>query len=175
MFAVSDPTLIAAKSVWKYLDNGSDQGTAWRNAGFDDSAWTSGAGILGYGSGDEANGRFATGRTPVEVPDYLLPSHVQRRQRSRGDGSPVALQLKDGAAVYVNGVEVARPNMPAGTITSQTYASTNVSSPADRTWSSIQVPPSVLTTGTNTIAIEVHKNFRSSSSLALDVQLIAAF
>ena len=53
MFAVSDPTLIAAKSVWKYLDNGSDQGTAWRNAGFDDSAWTSGAGILGYGRGDE--------------------------------------------------------------------------------------------------------------------------
>ena len=32
VFAVSDPTLIAAKSVWKYLDNGTDQGTAWRES-----------------------------------------------------------------------------------------------------------------------------------------------
>ena len=90
-------------------------------------------------------------------------------------GLQLQLQLKDGAAVYVNGVEVARPNMPAGTITSQTFASVNVASPADRTWNTYTVPPSVLTTGTNTIAIEVHKNFRSSSSLGLDVQLIAAF
>jgi hypothetical protein len=90
-------------------------------------------------------------------------------------GLQLKLQLKDGAAVYINGVEVARPNLPAGTITNQTFATANVASPADRAWNTYTVPPSVLTTGTNTIAVEVHKNFRSSSSLALDVQLIAAF
>src|SRR5687767_9904937 len=46
--------LIAARSVWKYLDNGSDQGTAWRAPGFDDSDWESGPAELGYGDGDEA-------------------------------------------------------------------------------------------------------------------------
>src|SRR4030095_1849997 len=47
-------TLIARNSVWKYLDNGSNQGTAWRTEGFIDSGWSSGAGQLGYGEGDEA-------------------------------------------------------------------------------------------------------------------------
>ncbi|RZN90146.1 MAG: hypothetical protein EVB10_03235, partial [Verrucomicrobiaceae bacterium] len=35
--------------TWKYLDNGSDQGTAWRSVTYDDSAWASGPSQLGYG------------------------------------------------------------------------------------------------------------------------------
>ncbi|HTD65246.1 MAG TPA: metallophosphoesterase, partial [Candidatus Limnocylindria bacterium] len=47
-------TLIASNSVWKYLANGSDQGTAWRAPFFNDAAWASGAAELGYGDGGEA-------------------------------------------------------------------------------------------------------------------------
>src|SRR5689334_10665946 len=47
-------TFVPLKAVWKYLDNGSNQGTAWRAAAFDDTAWVQGAGELGYGDGDEA-------------------------------------------------------------------------------------------------------------------------
>ena len=36
-------------SGWKYLANGSNQGTAWRTTAFNDSAWQSGAAELGYG------------------------------------------------------------------------------------------------------------------------------
>ena len=43
-------TLVPTGSVWKYLDNGSDQGTAWIAPGFDDSAWAAGpAELLGQG------------------------------------------------------------------------------------------------------------------------------
>jgi trimeric autotransporter adhesin len=174
-FAVSEPTLIAAKSVWKYLDNGSNQGTAWRNVGFDDSAWASGPGILGYGRGDEGT---VIGYGPDPNLKYIT-TYFRRTfnvdNAAAVTGLQLRLQLKDGAVVYVNGVEVARPSMPAGTITNQTFASTNIASPADRTWNSYTIPPSVLTNGTNTIAIEVHKNFRSSAALGLDVQLIASF
>ena len=52
--AQTTSTLIAKGSVWKYLDNGSDQGTAWRAKSFADGSWASGAGQLGYGDGDEA-------------------------------------------------------------------------------------------------------------------------
>src|SRR5439155_913020 len=45
-------TLIPVGSTWRYLDNGSNQGTAWRSVSFDDSAWKSGAAQLGYGDGD---------------------------------------------------------------------------------------------------------------------------
>src|SRR5262249_8738343 len=47
-------TLVQSNSVWKYLDNGSDQGTNWAASGFNDSSWSSGPAELGYGDGDEA-------------------------------------------------------------------------------------------------------------------------
>ena len=47
---VSTNTLIAESSAtWKYLADGSDQSTQWRALNFDDSAWSSGVGPLGYG------------------------------------------------------------------------------------------------------------------------------
>src|SRR5439155_24395771 len=47
-------TLIATGSVWRYLDNGSNLGTAWRGLSFSDSAWAAGPAQLGFGDGDEA-------------------------------------------------------------------------------------------------------------------------
>jgi hypothetical protein len=38
----SDPLIV--RGVHRFLDNGSDQGTAWTAAAFDDSAWASGVG-----------------------------------------------------------------------------------------------------------------------------------
>jgi hypothetical protein len=35
-------TLVPSNSVWKYLDNGTDQGTAWQLINFDDSGWGEG-------------------------------------------------------------------------------------------------------------------------------------
>ena len=45
--------LVDSGSDWKYLDDGSDQGTSWRNPSFNDEEWASGAAQLGYGDGDE--------------------------------------------------------------------------------------------------------------------------
>ena len=38
------PALVTRGSVWKYKDDGSDQGTAWRTTSFDDSAWARSSG-----------------------------------------------------------------------------------------------------------------------------------
>ena len=51
--AISQTSIFAYGSSWKYLDNGTDQDTAWALASFDDAAWLSGNGQLGYGDGDE--------------------------------------------------------------------------------------------------------------------------
>src|SRR6266516_3019748 len=48
-------TLVAYGSTWKYLDNGTDQGTAWRSTSFIDSAWASGPAQLGYSSNPAEN------------------------------------------------------------------------------------------------------------------------
>jgi hypothetical protein len=46
-------TLVAAGSDWNYLDDGSNQGTAWRISSFDDSSWSNAEAQFGYGEGDE--------------------------------------------------------------------------------------------------------------------------
>src|SRR5947209_5223858 len=51
---LAEDTLVPKGATWKYLDNGSDQGSAWRAPDFDDSSWKSGPAKLGYGDGDEA-------------------------------------------------------------------------------------------------------------------------
>src|SRR5439155_26286496 len=47
-------TYIPTGATWKYLDNGSNQGAAWKATSFNDSTWKSGPAQLGYGDGDEA-------------------------------------------------------------------------------------------------------------------------
>ena len=52
--AQTTTTFVPLLSAWKYLDNGSNQGSAWLGAGFNDSNWAQGPGELGYGDGGEA-------------------------------------------------------------------------------------------------------------------------
>ena len=47
-------TTLPWNTTWQYLDNGSDQGTAWRQPDFvPDANWKQGEAELGYGDGDE--------------------------------------------------------------------------------------------------------------------------
>ncbi|MCW5920378.1 MAG: hypothetical protein KIS71_11420, partial [Bacteroidetes bacterium] len=52
--ANADQTIFPLNSVWKYLDNGTNQGTAWRDSNFSDASWSSGNAKFGYGEGDES-------------------------------------------------------------------------------------------------------------------------
>ena len=169
----STETLIAARSTWRYLDNGSNQGTAWRGVGFNDSAWAQGPAILGYGRGDEAT---VVSFGPNAAQKYLT-TYFRRTFDVTNAGAVQSLLLRvmrdDGAVAYINGVEVARSNMPAGNITSGSFASTNVNPPQERQFFDFTVPTNLLVTGTNTIAVEVHQNYRSSSDMAFDLALIA--
>ena len=88
---------------------------------------------------------------------------------------PSALTLDllddDGAVVYVNGVEVARDNLPAGTVTGATRASANRSGAAESEIHTFSIPPSLVHTGTNTIAAEVHQDAPTSSDLSFQAAL----
>jgi hypothetical protein len=39
---LANQVILPFGSVWNYLDDGSDQGTAWVQPGFDDRTWASG-------------------------------------------------------------------------------------------------------------------------------------
>jgi len=166
-------TLVAFGSIWRYLDNGTNQGTAWRASGFNDSTWASGPSLLGYGHGDEAT----TVGFGANASQKYITTYFRSTFNVANVGSVQSLLMHlvrdDGAVVYVNGTEVARSNMPTGTITSTTFASTNVSAPQDRQAFDFTVPTNVLVNGTNTVAVEVHQNYRASTDLAFNLALIA--
>ena len=169
----STVTLIAAGSIWRYLDNGTDQGTAWRGTAFNDSTWASGPALLGYGHGDEAT----TVSFGANASQKYITTYFRRTFTVANAAQVQALALHlvrdDGGVVYINGTEVARSNMAAGTVTSSTFASTNVSAPQDRQFYDFTVPPNVLVSGTNTIAVEIHQNYRASTDLSFNLSLIA--
>ena len=65
-------------STWKYLDDGSDQGTAWMTVDFDDSGWASGPALLGYG-GKRCRGCNGTKfwiRYRKQIHHHILKDHI---------------------------------------------------------------------------------------------------
>jgi secreted PhoX family phosphatase len=164
--------LVAATSTWKYLDNGSNQGTAWRTATFNDAAWASGAAELGYGDNDET--------TVVGYGSDAANKHVTTyfRQQFQVTSLVGYTQLKlrlirdDGAVVYLNGVEIFRDNLPTGAIAYTTPASATISGADESTYVEAIVPKSALVAGTNTIAVEVHQDRGNSSDVSFKLELL---
>jgi hypothetical protein len=77
--------------------------------------------------------------------------------------------------VYLNGAEIWRDtNMPSGVITNLTPALTGLGGTNESTWLPLNLPPSTLSllfTGTNLLAVEVHQNALNSSDLAMNFEL----
>jgi hypothetical protein len=165
-------TLVAAGSLWKYLDNGSNQGTAWTGAGFSDSAWKSGAAQLGYGDGDEAT---VVGFGPNSKKKYIT-TYFRKPFSVTNPGAFTSLKLRllrdDGAVVYINGVEVARSNMPGGAVSYTTKASSEVTGAAENTFYEFTVSPSTLVAGSNVIAVEIHQVTGNNPDISFDLELL---
>src|SRR5206468_59971 len=116
----SSVALVPTGSTWKYLDDGSNQGSAWHAAGFDDSSWSSGPARLGYGSGDEKTVvSYGTDANNKYITTYFRHSFTVA-DPSVYTGLTAQLLRYDGAVVYLNGTEVFRSNMPTGMIGYQT-------------------------------------------------------
>src|SRR5438132_5012 len=163
--------LVPTGAVWRYRDNGSDLGTAWRSPVFDDSSWASGPAKLGYGDGDDATRLgFGPDSNNKFVTTYF------RRAFTVADPSVFAgLTLRvlrdDGAIVYLNDAEVFRSNMPAGAVSSSTFASDLLGRGDATTFVSASVPASLLVAGTNVLAVEIHQANGTSSDIRFDLEL----
>jgi hypothetical protein len=124
-------TLIYQGSLWKYLSDGTDQGSDWTESDFDDSNWASGYGEFGYGDGDEET-VIEYGPDPDEKYITTYFRHTFNID-NLGDIQTLIFSLKrdDGAVIYLNGEEVVRANMATGSIAYDTYASSSVSGPEE--------------------------------------------
>ncbi|HRG93758.1 MAG TPA: Ig-like domain-containing protein, partial [Chitinophagaceae bacterium] len=166
-------TLIAYGSTWKYLDDGSNQGTIWSGSTFNDASWASGNAQLGYGDGDEATlVNFGPDANAKFITTYFRKSiNIANPQAFTSINGSV--KRDDGIVIYVNGVEVYRNNMPAGTVTNTTLASTAASDDGN-TAQDFTISTSAFVSGNNVIAVEIHQNAGTSSDLSFDLQLIGS-
>ncbi|HKS37832.1 MAG TPA: Ig-like domain-containing protein, partial [Verrucomicrobiae bacterium] len=164
--------LIPAGSTWKYLDNGSNQGTGWRQVGFNDASWASGPAELGYGDGGEATVvSYGSNANNKYITTYF------RRAFAVNDPagfSSIVVRLKrdDGAVIYVNGVEAHRSNMPGGTISYTSLADELVDGTDESTFFTSVLDSGLFTSGPNVVAVEIHQINVTSSDISFDLELL---
>ena len=165
------PDLVPPAAAWKYLDNGSNQGTGWRMPGFDDSAWSTGSAHLGYGDDDETT----TVQFGPNASSKYITTYFRRSFDVTNPDTIQALRLAvlrdDGVVVYINGTEVFRSNMPVGAITYQTLASSAVADEKEDIFYEAPIDSCILVAGTNLIAVELHQSSGSSSDISFDLML----
>lgn len=157
--------------AWRFNDSAADLGTAWRETGYDDAGWKTGRTQAGYGDGDEATS-LTWGSDPNRKP---LTAYARRTFTAGPVDDVQSLRLRllvdDGAAVYLNGTELTRFNLPTGTLTASTRASRALSGAEESQWRVYSVPRTALRSGENVVAAEVHNDSPSSSDLSFDLEL----
>jgi hypothetical protein len=161
--------LARGSAGWRYLDSGQDQGTAWRGGTFSDALWASGTAPLGYPVGAPITTVISFG--PNSTAKYTT-SYFRRQFTVSDPAAYTDLQLEvlrdDGVVIYLNGTEAYRNNMPSGTISYGTTASTRVDAGA---YLQTSLNRSLLVPGNNVIAAEVHQFDGASSDIVFDAVL----
>jgi hypothetical protein len=159
--------LIPRESVWSYLDDGSDQGVAWREPGFA-AAWPTGRAELGFGDGED--GAEGTVLDDNGMTCYFRHAFdLTAEQLARMEGLRLGVRRDDGVIVYLNGHEIYRLGLDPGPIRFDDDGSTTYSSTHFYRW---YLGTEHLRVGTNVVAVEMHKANERDDDLSFDLELI---
>ncbi|MBE4949138.1 alkaline phosphatase PhoX [Chryseobacterium culicis] len=158
-------TLIFDKSAsWSYKDNNQAQPAGWNAKTYDISTWAVGNGPLGYG--DPVTTTINSGLTTAYfAKDFTVDLSTL------SDTMQLGVMRDDGIIVYLNGEEVVRDNMPAGTVTFNTFSSTTIDGAAENVYNVFSIPKSKFVNGVNRFSIELHNRSTTSSDLRIDAYL----
>lgn len=148
--------LIPSGATWKYVSTAA--GAGWNLADFDDSAWSAGATPVAYGISYLQKTAIKTSSSRKTA--YFRNTFTIDDLDSAGDLF-CTLKVNDGAVIYVNGKEAYRFNMTTDqTIDDTLNAELTMDSYATRQFS---ISKDFLVQGVNTIAVEVHKAYKSTT------------
>ncbi len=169
--AVAEP-VVSDGSDWKYLDDGSDQGTNWFAAAFDDRGWSNGPAQLGYGDGDETTVvSFGPEENNKYITTYFRRAFVVENAASFSSLT-LSLLRDDGGVVYLNGKEVFRTDNLPPAPEPITYTTLATGFGVEDTVDTVTLNIADLVAGTNLLAVEIHQQAPDSSDLSFDLQLL---
>lgn len=168
-----DSLIVPEQSSWKYLDDGSNQGTNWKEFSFDDSNWKTGNAQFGYGDGDE-NTLVSYGSNSS---DKYITTYFRSEFNITNIDNIISLTFNllrdDGAIVYLNGNEVVRSNMADGSVSYNTLATATIGGADETNFFSFTSGNNSLQIGKNILAVEIHQVNNSSSDISFDLELLA--
>lgn len=162
--------LFTPGQIWRYDDTGTDLGSAWKDPAFDDSGWPAGPAPLGWGE---------TWLSTVINAGPAGAQHLTAYFRKRfdvGAAPPAVERLRllvaadDGFVAWLNGVEVARGNMPSGPASFPTPAVLSAEAGTPVAFD-ITAHAGLLLPAGNVLAIELHQASASSNDAALAADL----
>jgi hypothetical protein len=174
---VATNVYVGRGSSWKYCDQGLDLDSApWREVDYHDDSWSQGSGPLGYSADGSMTNIATVLNWGVTATNKFVTSRF--RQSFNVDISPASLTLgarrDDGAVFYLNGVEVARMNMPSGAVGNGTLAVDEVAGSEQYTYFSTNIATTNLVTGRNTLSVELHRATPGGPNAVLDAELIGS-
>lgn len=165
------PVTVDATSVWSWRYSNDPLPAEWNALTFDDSTWATGSGLFGRGFAG-----ITTNIEPVDIPSNPLSAQFRHlftvaNPATLSDGT-VTVLANDGVVVYLNGVELGRANLAAGTLTQNSYAtaaprhSTAAANPVTFT-----VPAALLHNGENVLSASMHADHRATPDLTFELSL----
>lgn len=168
----STQTIFSYGDFWQYYDKGELQGINWRQTDYNEGSWSTGTAPLGYNmTGVKTTVSFGSNSSNKNPTTYFRYMLNLNSVPSPQDIYTLNYKVDDGCVVYVNGTEAGRVNMPSGNITYNTYSSTYAET--EPLAGSINIPSTLLKSGKNVIAVEVHNTSATSSDLFWDAELTA--
>jgi predicted outer membrane repeat protein len=170
----TEAVYVPRSDVWLYWNQGEDFGTAWReHAWVPPAGQSSGTAPIGYGESYVAT-TISYGADPANKPTTV---YFRKAFYVENPAQVVALRLDvmydDGFVAYVNGQEGGRGNMPAGAVSSRTFAASSHEAGASYESFDASAARGALQAGWNTLAVEMHQHDLDSSDLVFDATLVA--
>ncbi len=167
-FVLEDPGALIGSPVvppgatWRYFKGSAAPPSSWTSRAFSDSGWGQGQAGFGYADGDDATaftdmrGSYASVYLRTSF-DVVTPLDVT--------GMQLSVSYDDGFVAYLNGVEVARANVPAGQ-TNTTLATSSHEAGGPETFD-LGAFRNALVAGANVLAVEGHNTSLSSNDFSL--------
>ncbi len=179
--------LVSLQTQWKYLDTGADPAgsgarTSWTTSSFNDSAWKTSSGNAKFGAVSGKLAYYSDGTTIAEnllnqylsgttnnVPAYFFRTTFQLSSLPSSDTPLVGtVKYDDAFILYINGTRVAAYGEPNGGYASNTSYGASVGIGAPETVEFV-IDNSVLKTGTNVVAVELHQANATSSDIYFEM------
>lgn len=159
------------KGNWQYLDIGEAPSGDWTALDFDATGWKSGNAPLGYGDPGMATTLDFGPQSNNKFNGYYFRKEFEITDPEGMDHVTIHVVRDDGVAIYLNGDEIVRDNLPSGELRYSTRAISAAGGGDESLVREFKLPRDLFRMGKNVLAAEVHQASASSSDLRFDAWL----